>query len=116
MTAASLRLSRQCGLGCSVQSQKRLYSDAGEGGGCGGGGGGVPVLSHRPVCGRCGCPGRPDRRIKAHTGRRASCIGLISMSGRWLSVPTRRGARAPARSQALLLVSLIFFLYTGCPA
>ena len=116
MTAASVRLSRQCGLGCSVQSQKRVYSE-GCGEGCGGGGGGVPVLSHRPVCGRCGCPGRPDRRIKAHTGRRASCVDLSSMSGLPGSVPTRRaGALCAGKLSALLLVPLRFFFTWAAPA
>ena len=116
MTAASVRLSRQCGLGCSVQSQKRLYRDSG---GCGGGGGGgVPVLSHRPVCGR-GCPGRPDRRLKAHTRRRANCVGLSSIRSWILVAACQHGApgdEAPRRlslsTQANLSVTSCWYLVT----
>ena len=77
MTAASVRFSRQCGLCCSVQSQNCFNRDAGGGGG---GGGGVPVHSNRPNGGRCGWTA-VGRRLKAQTGRRASCIGLSSMHG-----------------------------------
>ena len=92
MTAASVRFSRQCGLCCSVQSQNCFNRDAGGGGG---GGGGVPVHSNRPNGGRCGWTA-VGRRLKAQTGRRASCIGLSSMHGCGSSsallpaLPTRR--------------------------
>ena len=77
MTAASVRFSRQCGRCCSVQSQNGLNRD-GDGGG---GGGGVPVLSNRPNGGRCGWTA-VGRRLKAQTGRRASCMDLSSIVGR----------------------------------
>ena len=85
MTAASVRFSRQCGRCCSVQSQNGLNRD-GDGGG---GGGGVPVLSNRPNGGRCGWTA-VGRRLKAQTGRRASCMDLSSIVGRSWGLPTGR--------------------------